>query len=189
MHHPSRSAFFALACGFLSACAAIDPNPNIGLNSTDALLAAGKMQEAMDVALPRAKAGEPWAQYRVGMILIDERQDPKDVKGALYWLQKAAAYESKTGWERGESLSSGPTGYFNTRASSAKAALGLAFIFQQFNQNEAAWYWLYLAERNYDSGGPELAELQRRRGEFEAKLAPERVKRLYECGYSLDECK
>ena len=131
----------------LSGCAGINPNNNVGLVTTDFLMQRGDCEGARNTAEPHAQHGEPWAQYRLGMIAIDQRC-PKG-PDALPWLMKAATFRAETPWEKGNSLSLGPTGYFNTRASSSNAAMALGKIFTANGYPAMNWYWIQRAASQY----------------------------------------
>lgn len=161
--------------------------PNVGLITVDELFARGECQAAVDVAYPHAQNGEPWAQYRVGAMYGDEKcHFNKKASEALSWLKAAALYESKTDWERGSQLSFlGPTGFFNARTASTKAALYLAYIFQNGNYLEESWYWVNRAMSQYSETESEFANLERTLKKFEAYIPEQRLAALKACGIAI----
>lgn len=176
--HQMKTYIFNCSCllliVFLSACAAVNPNPNTGLRTVDLLMQKGSCAEALRIAEPAAANGQPWAQYRMGMILIDERcPKPSDQgKAAVGWFKKAACYESKSAWERGSALAVGQTGFFDARTSSTNAARMLADIFNRANLPGASWYWINRAATQYDIDEPERAKLNRILENLEARMPP-----------------
>jgi len=145
----------------------------------------GDCEGAKKLAEPHAIQGEPWAQFKMGMLLMDEKcpQPPREqaatvVRTAMDWLMKAACYESKSAWERGNELAVGKTGYFNARASSTNAALAIADFFEYTRQFGAAWVWVKRATQLYDANEPDQARLLGRLGALESKLTPGQLSNL-----------
>ena len=127
MRHSSLVAVTTIL--LLTGCAAVNPNPNLGMRATDYVISDGDCEGAKKLAEPHALKGEPWAQFRMGALLVAKicpKVSAKDLPTAIDWLSKAACYQSKSAWERGNDLVVGPSGYFNARASSTKAADMLA---------------------------------------------------------------
>jgi hypothetical protein len=162
----------------VSACAAVNPNPNVGMRSVDMFYAAGDCQGAMNAALPAARRGEPWAQYRMGALLND-RKCPKASKEqfseSFDWLKKAACFQSNTAWERGNELVVGPTGFFNARASSTRAAIALSNQFAAAGIFGAARFYIERAMRQYEPTESEYFDLKNKMASLESHIAPEKL--------------
>src|SRR5690242_7198170 len=171
--------------GFLlvMGCAAVDPNPNLGMRTADRLFRQGDCVGARQVVEPHAKSGEPWAQFRMGALLIDEKCPNKrkeDIPFAYEWITKAACYESKSPWERGDSFSVGPTGFFNARASSTNAARYLAQLFSERGKLGIARYFILRAESRYGPDEPEYKRLSTELTNIEAKIPPQVLNKIKE---------
>jgi hypothetical protein len=165
----------------LSGCAAVNPNPNVGMRTVDRLLQGGDCAGARNAAEPAAMRGEPWAQFRMGAILIDEkcpRPSKEEAKIVVEWLQKAAAYESKNAWERGNELAVGPNGFFNARASSTNAAIMLANISVRSGHPDEAWSYIDRAISQYDFSESERKNLERTRKDIEARMSADMLAKL-----------
>lgn len=160
---------------FVQGCAALNPNPNTGMRTTDLMFSGGDCEGAKKVAEPAALRGEPWAQYRMGALLLDERCPNKSVKNipaAIEWLGKAACYESKSAWERGNELAVGPTGYFNSRASSTNAAVMLSDVYLALKRAGLARYYIERVRGQYGEDEDTYQELSKRLGYIESLMAP-----------------
>ena len=83
---------------WLAACAAVNPNPNIGMRTVDGLVKKGRCEEAIQIAEPAALRGEPWAQFRMGAILIDQqcpnREKTDEVRQKLLEEKLAAMFDT-----------------------------------------------------------------------------------------------
>lgn len=179
MRLSSTFAIAILVC--LEGCAAVNPNPNTGMRTTDRAYNRGDCDGARKIAEPAALRGEPWAQYRMGALLIDEKcpnKSPKNVGTAIGWLAKAACYESKSAWERGNELAVGPLGYFNARASATKAALMLDEIFINLQRAGGAWAFVDRARSQYSPDESTYRDLSKRLVEIEALIGSESVAKL-----------
>jgi len=162
----------AVACAlWLYGCAAVNPNPNTGMRSVDELARSGNCAEAIRVAEPHANNGEPWAQYRMGMLKINERCPPYDWDGAVVWLEKAASFRSKTPWERGSDLSTGPNGFFNGRASATNASQSLVEIYRRRRDWISAWYWVDHAAGEYEEGDATRKRIEQLKKDLEAHMS------------------
>jgi hypothetical protein len=121
------------------------PNPNIGTRTADAAYQRGDCARAMAIYEPKAEAGEPWAQTRLGIVYYEGKCRPRDYVKSISWLKKAATYEPKTDWEKGNEFSTGPAGYFNTTTSTAIASAVLARLYMDgtgVNKDiVTAWLW------------------------------------------------
>lgn len=165
----------------LQACAAVNPNPNVGMRSTDLAFSKGDCEAAKKLAEPAAQRGEPWAQYRMGALLIDEKcpnKSVKDVSVALNWLAKAACYESKTAWERGSELAVGPTGYFNSRASATNAAYMLSDLYLSLKRVGLAKYYLERIQGQYTEDEATYKKLSKRLAYIESLMMPEQLEAI-----------
>lgn len=141
-------------------CASAKANPNVGETTVDYLMSQGSCAEAIEFAKPAAERGEPWAQYRMGMILLDERCPSTRSNTSLDWLMKAATFQAESGWEKGDALSFlGSTGYFNARESATNAAIALGDLFTASGYPAMKWYWLKRALSQYASNDSEYEKL------------------------------
>lgn len=157
--------------------------PNVGLTTVDELFSRGECEAAVKVAYPHAQNGEPWAQFRVGALYIDEKCHINKLSEAMSWLKAAASYDSKTPWDRGSSLTFlGPTGFFNARSASTKASLELAEIFRSGKFLEESWFWISRAMSQYDESESERAELERILKKYESYIPEARLASLRACG-------
>jgi hypothetical protein len=164
----------------LSACAIA---PNTGLTTVDYLFSRRDCEGARRVAEPYAKRGEPWAQFRMGAYLIDEKcpdLSPKNVPVAIEWLANAACYKSDSAWTRGEMLATGPSGYFNARLSSTRAALMLGDIFAFLNKPGLSWYYVGRARDQYGPDEETYKELSTQLIQYESRIGPEQMAKILE---------
>ncbi|MCB4358874.1 hypothetical protein [Quatrionicoccus australiensis] len=160
----------------VAGCAAVNPNPNVGMRTTDLAFASGDCLSARKLAEPAALRGEPWAQFRMGALLIDKscpNRSSKDALEAIEWLSKAACFESKSLWERGNELVVGPSGYFNARASSTKAAIMLADAYLHLQRAGLAWYYIDRARSQYAEGELPYNELTKQLTYIESQIGPD----------------
>jgi hypothetical protein len=140
------------------------PNPNIGTRTADAAYQRGDCVKAMDIYEPKAEAGQPWAQTRLGIVYYEGRCRPRDYAKSISWLKKAATYEPKTNWEKGHEFSTGPVGYFNTSTSSAIASSVLAHLYMEGTGVDknivTAWLWANYAVlmTAYDKDKPRVEQ-------------------------------
>lgn len=159
MHFTKIMASLLLA-SLLHGCAGLNPNNNVGLTTTDFLMQRGDCAGARQTAEPHAQNGEPWAQYRLGMMALDAHC-PKG-SDALSWLMKAATYRAETPWEKGSATSvAGPSGYFNARASASNAAMALGNLFTANGFPAMKWYWVQRAASQFAPDEPEGDKLRR----------------------------
>lgn len=162
----------------ISGCAG--PNPNIGTRTADDAYQRGDCAKAMAIYEPKAEAGQPWAQARLGMVYYEGRCKPQDYAKSILWLKKAATYEPKTNWEKGHEFSTGPAGYFNTTTSSAIASSVLARLYMEGTGVEknivTAWLWANYAVlmTAYDIDKPRL---EQGRIAIERNMTPEQLQR------------
>ena len=134
-------------------------DPNVGEMSVDFVMSQGDCAKALELAEPHASRGEPWAQYRMGMINFDERC-PIQLAKAIEWLQKAATFKAESDWEKGVTLPIlGPSGYFNARSSATKAAVTLGKIFATAGYPAMNWYWSRRAATQYSADEKQYKEL------------------------------
>lgn len=176
MHHFRLPAL--LLTLLLASCAALDPNPNIGMRSTDLAFSSGDCEGAKKRAEPAAQRGEPWAQFRMGALLIDQKcpnQSVGNVSKAIDWLSKAACYESKSLWERGNELVVGPSGYFNARASSTNAAAMLADIYMHANRPGMSWLYLERARSQFTEDEAAYSALTQKLAYAESVIGAEQL--------------
>lgn len=176
MRHSSLVAVTTIL--LLNGCAAVNPNPNLGMRATDYAISAGDCEGAKKLAEPHALKGEPWAQFRMGALLVAKicpKVSANDLQAAIDWLSKAACYQSKSAWERGNDFVVGPSGYFNARASSTKAAFKLADIFLEFRRPGVSWYYIDRARSEYTPDEALHGELSQRLTDIESAIGPEQM--------------
>jgi hypothetical protein len=70
LHILYRYVMFLAWAVLLTACAAVNPNPNIGLRSVDLMLSGGNCKGALEMLNFHANRGEPWAQFRLGKVTL-----------------------------------------------------------------------------------------------------------------------
>lgn len=165
----------------LAGCAALDPNPNIGMRTTDLIYSSGDCEGARKAAEPAALRGEPWAQLRMGAFVIDKNcpaPRTEELPKAIEWLRKAACFESKSAWERGNEFVVGPSGYFNARASSTKAAALLSNVFLNLQKPSMSWYYLDRARSQYSSNEAIYNELTRQLAYVESVIGEEQLSEI-----------
>jgi len=123
-----------IALLFLAGCAGL--NPNIGERSTDVAWTSGDKVRAFEIAKPKAEAGEPWAQLRLGIFYENGWGDSRDDNIAEYWYKKVIAQKSKGDWAEGKLVgATGKQGYFNQNSDARIAEHNLAQIYLINNRN------------------------------------------------------
>jgi len=119
---------------FVTACAG--PNPNPGERTTDIAWTTSKFQRAFNVAKPRAEAGQPWAQLRLGIFYENGWGIPKDITKAELWYKKALTQKAKGNWAEGQLIgATGKSGYFNQNSDAKIAEFNLAQLYYTNNKN------------------------------------------------------
>jgi Sel1 repeat. len=112
----------------LAACAG--PNPNPGERTVDVAWEKYDYNAALEVLMPSAERGEPWAQLRVGVAYELGSGVAKDIPTAITWYEKAASQESEGNWANGQLVSAaGKPGYFNQNSDALIAKFQLANIY------------------------------------------------------------
>lgn len=123
-----RHLIFVIATMWLAACAG--PNPNPGERTVDVAWDKYEYQRMLEVLLPAAKRGEPWAQLRMGIIRELGVGVGKDLEKAIEWYLLAAAHEAEGGWANGIIVGhSGRPGYFNQNNDALIAKYQLANLY------------------------------------------------------------
>lgn len=118
---------------FLSGCAGINPNP--GERSVDTAWNSNKANQAYKQAIVKAKAGEPWAQLRVGIFYENGWGVEKDLTQAEFWYEKVSNQESSGNWAEGVTVGlPGKPGFFNQNSDARIAQYNLAQLY--FNSNK-----------------------------------------------------
>lgn len=85
---------------------------------------------AIEVAEPRAKAGEPWAQLRLGLFYENGWGLVRDLQKAEYWYTKAAEQKAAGDWADGRLIgAAGKPGYFNQNSDARIAQFNLAQLY------------------------------------------------------------
>ena len=119
---------------FAAGCAGLNPNP--GERTTDMAWTSNNFQRAFEVAKPRAEAGEPWAQVRLGIFYENGWGTEADLAKAEYWYKKAIAQKSQGDWAEGKIVgSTGKAGYFNQNSDARIAEFYLAQLYYINNKN------------------------------------------------------
>ncbi len=112
----------------LGGCAG--PNPNPGERTTDTAWMSGEFDKAVSVVKPRAEAGEPWAQIRLGIFYENGWGVAQDNLKAEYWYKKAAAQKESGDWANGKLVGAvGKSGYFNQNSDALIAECNLANLY------------------------------------------------------------
>ncbi len=125
------AGFFIFA---LTGCAGLNPNP--GERTTDIAWNSGDFQRAFEVALPRAEAGEPWAQLRLGIFYENGWWVDRNIEKAEYWYKKAAVQKSTGNWADGQLVgATGKPGYFNQNSDALIAQFNLAQLYYTNSTN------------------------------------------------------
>lgn len=122
---------FAIA---MAGCAG--PNPNPEERTTDMAWTSNDFKRAVEVATPRAEAGEPWAQLRLGIFCENGWGTEKNLDKAEYWYKKAAAQKSTGDWAEGKMIGAvGKLGYFNQNSDARIAQFNLAQLYYTTGKN------------------------------------------------------
>jgi hypothetical protein len=117
-----------LLASLLSGCAGLNPNP--GERITDYAWIEGRYAQAIEIVKPRAEAGEPWAQLRIGMFYQGGLGIERNMQLAVQWYEKAAAQKTEGDWAEGKMIgATGRFGYFNQNSDARIAQRNLAAIF------------------------------------------------------------
>ena len=112
------------------------PNPNPGERTTDMAWTSNNFQRAFELAKPRAEAGEPWAQLRLGIFYENGWGTEVDVSKAEYWYKKAIAQKGQDDWAEGKLVgATGKAGYFNQNSDARIAEFNLAQLYYTNNKN------------------------------------------------------
>ncbi|UZP66628.1 hypothetical protein N1030_13560 [Desulfovibrio mangrovi] len=123
-----RTCFALVLIVLLAACAGLNPNP--GERSVDMAWVTGEFERAYAETKPRAEAGEPWAQLRLGIFYENGWGVPIDAKMAEYWYKKAAAQKATGDWADGNlAAAHGQAGYFNQNSDAVIAEYNLANLY------------------------------------------------------------
>jgi hypothetical protein len=89
------------------------PNPNPGERSADIAVERGAFDQALEIVIPRAELGEPWAQLRMGIYYESGVGVEKNGSKALEWYKKVAVREKDDKWAKGYIVgATGKAGYF-----------------------------------------------------------------------------
>lgn len=112
------------------------PNPNPGERTADMAWTSNNFDRAFEVAKPKAEAGEPWAQLRLGIFYENGWGTDKDIDKAEYWYKKAAAQKATGEWAEGKIVgASGKVGYFNQNSDARIAQYNLAQLYYMTDRN------------------------------------------------------
>ena len=118
----------------LSGCSG--PNPNPGERTTDIAWNNSDFQHAYEIAKPRAEAGEPWAQLRMGIFYANGWGIEVNLDKAEYWYKKALAQKTNGKWAEGFIVgATGKSGYFNQNSDARIAEYNLANLYLNNNKN------------------------------------------------------
>lgn len=112
----------------VSGCAG--PNPNAGERTADNAWLSGRVDRAFEIVKPKAEAGEPWAQLRLGMFYENGWGTEENIPAAVKWYKKAAAQKGTGDWAEGKIVgAAGKSGYFNQNSDARIAQRNLANIY------------------------------------------------------------
>lgn len=132
----NRKLTFLAGLLVIAATGCAGPNPNPGERTTDMASTSSDFKRAFEVAKPRAEAGEPWAQLRLGIFYENGWGTDKDVEKAEYWYKKAAAQKSTGDWAEGNLVGAvGKPGYFNQNSDARIAQFNLAQLYYTNGKN------------------------------------------------------
>jgi len=127
-------SLFTLMAVIMAGCAG--PNPNPGERTSDMAWNQGNFTRAFEVVKPRAMAGEPWAQLRLGIFFENGWGTAKDNEQAEYWYKQAAAQKATGDWADGKLIgAAGKAGYFNQNSDARIAQFNLAQLYYVTNKN------------------------------------------------------
>jgi hypothetical protein len=112
------------------------PNPNPGERTSDVAWTSGNFEKAFDTARPRAEAGEPWAQLRLGIFYENGWGVERDLAKAEHWYRAAAQQKSSGDWAEGQLVGAvGRDGYFNQNGDARIAQFNLAQLYLESGRN------------------------------------------------------
>ena len=132
----NRRLVFLITLLAIAASGCAGPNPNPGERITDLAWTSNNFKRAFDVAKPRAEAGEPWAQLRLGIFYENGWGTDKDIAKAEYWYKEAAAQKSSGDWAEGTLVGAlGKSGYFNQNSDARIAQFNLAQLYYAHDRN------------------------------------------------------
>ena len=118
----------------LSGCSG--PNPNPGERTTDIAWNKNDFQRAYEIAKPRAEAGEPWAQLRMGIFYANGWGTEVNLDKAEYWYKKTLAQKTTGNWAEGLIIgATGKVGYFNQNSDARLAEYNLAYLYLNSDKN------------------------------------------------------
>ncbi|MCP5265698.1 MAG: SEL1-like repeat protein [Burkholderiaceae bacterium] len=87
----------------------------------------GAFARALEIEKPRAEAGEPWAQLRLGIFYANGWGVTRDAERAEYWYRRAEAQKADGDWANGRIVgATGRSGYFNQNSDARIAQFNLA---------------------------------------------------------------
>ena len=137
------AAALLLFVSLVTACAG--PNPNPGERVTDTAWLNRRYSDALEIVKPRAEAGQPWAQLRLGMFYASGFGVERDLPLAVHWFEKTAAQKAEGDWAEGKMIGAmGRSGYFNQNSDARIAQINLATIFLEGNGIEKDLLRAYL---------------------------------------------
>lgn len=106
------------------------PNPNPGERTTDRAWLSGNFDYAYELVKPRAEAGQPWAQLRLGIFYENGWVSKKDIEKAEYWYKKTINHKANDDWSNGQMVgATGKAGYFNQNSDALIAEYNLALLY------------------------------------------------------------
>src|SRR3989344_1928684 len=126
----TRTILVTILIMLLSLTGCAGPNPNPGERTADVLWSKYKHGDALEIIMPRAEAGLPWAQLRLGVAYELGKGVPKDIEKALYWYKRAAIHKGDDKWSEGLLVGAlGNPGYFNQNSDAMVAQYQIANIY------------------------------------------------------------
>lgn len=105
------------------------PNPNADERTVDVAWSKYDYPHAIEILLPAAERGEPWAQLRIGVGYQLCAGFETDISRAIYWYLKASVQTARGDWADGLLVGApGRAGYLNQNSDALIAQHQLAGI-------------------------------------------------------------
>lgn len=112
----------------LFGCAGL--NPNVGERTADIAWHHNDYSKAIEIIQPRAEAGYPWAQLRLGIMYELGVGIEKNIPESVKWYKKASVQKAEGDWAEGLLVgATGEDGYFNQNSDARLAQFQLANIY------------------------------------------------------------
>ena len=132
----NRINSFLIGAIVIAALGCAGPNPNPGERTTDIAWTSNNFARAFEVVKPKAEAGEPWAQLRLGIFHENGWGTDENLEKAEYWYKKAAVQKTTGDWAEGKIVgATGKSGYFNQNSDARIAQYNLAQLYYREGKN------------------------------------------------------